>query len=677
MQTTTSLKRLLAAVMAVAMMLTAIPFVTAADETAAAKDTIAFGAYVWEILETEADGDLVLITKDVVAKVPFYSVAPTTAKPINYATGSINGYLNDGTTSFYATAFNAAEQAAIADSTLSYVYYDAAAKAKATGTLTAKVIIPNETMATKYALGAANLDGEAAQYWLADAVASTAAAKAVRTISVAGKFTNLNASSNKITSGLRPMITLKAGNFAKFPAVDGVSYTVNDTVVTYYATTSAVSFKVAVDTENYAADELAVTLGGEALAATNGVYTVPAGSTAELAVDGIKVQPADFTAYDNAVAEAAKVDRNLCDTTDLDAALAVDVSACTKLEQAKVDEAAAAILDAIANLKYKPADTAAYLEALQEIRTILANEPVEITPTLSKPLYNLDAAANEIGDNFKNVIRTLLNTYEDRTNTPISGYTIDKQADVDAATAELKDLIARVPLMRASTAEWSKALTEIKNLSPTRYSNAAELIAEAEAIVAEKDYVALNLDITHQAEIDEATAKFKEIVTKAEVIPTDYTALDAAIEIANTYLVENFYTEEEMAGAQAAWDEFVKQRDAALNINRDEFTVYADHQGTIDTLTAALTRAMEVVDEFERLTPWQEFWKPVKEFFQEVSDFFGLVGGILKFVGDIIKLLITREIEFNVAVWDILDLIGDEDISAVVEKIIPRPTPAE
>ena len=87
---------------------------------------------------------------------------------------------------------------------------------------------------------------------------------------------------------------------------------------------------------------------------------------------------------------------------------------------------------------------------------------------------------------------------------------------------------------------------------------------------------------------------------------------------------------------------------------------------------------MDLLDPFTRLTPWQEFWKPVKDFFEEVADFFGMVSGILQFIGGIIKSLINGEIEFNVAVWDILDMIGvDEDVEAAVEKVIPRPSAEE
>lgn len=663
MQKSKSFKRLLAVVIAVAMVLTAIPFSVTAEEVT--KDTIVFGGISWDILTKEADGDLVLVTTDVLAKAAFNAKAP-----MNFATSSLYTTLN---TTFYAT-FSDTEKAAITPTTITYDYWDATAKAKVTGaTLSANVVVPDATMAAS--LGKANLAGTttATQYFLASARAKDAKDAVVNVITKGGTASSASGTS-KTASGYRAVITLKSGNYAQFPAVDGVTYTVNDKAVTYYATTSATSFKVVVDEANYAADELAVALGTEALTATDGVYTIPAGSAAELSLSGVKAQPADFTAYDAAVAQAKEVDADLFDTADLDAALAVDVSACTKLEQAKVDEAAAAILDAIANLKYKPADTAAYLKALAELRVVYANEPVQITETLTAKLYNLDAAANEIGDSFNIVIKKLLNNYEDRTNTPISGYTIDKQADVDAATAEIEDIIARVPLMRASTAAWSKALNDIKNLSPSRYSNAAELIAEANALAAENNYIALNLDITHQDEIDAATAELKAIYAKAEVISSDFSALDAAIEKANTYLAENFYTEEEMVGAGAAWEDFVKQLEAAKSLDRTLFTTYADHQGTIDNYTVALVKSMENLVPFERLTDMEEdFINPTKDFFTKIMDFFGMVSGLLVALAGLLPLVIVGEL----VLYDVFVMIGDEDLLAFVEKIGIKPPEEE
>ena len=662
MQKSKSFKRLLAVVIAVAMVLTAIPFSVTAEEVT--KDTIVFGGISWDVLTKEADGDLVLVSTDVLAKAKF-----NTKAPMNFATSTLYTTLN---TTFYNT-FSDAEKAAITPTTITYDYWDATAKAKVTGaTLSANVVVPDATMAAS--LGKANLAGTttATAYYLASARANSATDAVVAVITKAGSASNTSGTGTQ--TGYRAVITLKSGNYAQFPAVDGVSYTVNDMAVTYYATTSATSFKVVVDEANYAADELSVALGTEALTATDGVYTIPAGSAAELSLSGVKAQPADFTAYDAAVAQAKEVDADLFDTADLDAALAVDVSACTKLEQAKVDEAAAAILDAIANLKYKPADTAAYLKALAELRVVYANEPVQITETLTAKLYNLDAAANEIGDSFNIVIKKLLNNYEDRTNTPISGYTIDKQADVDAATAEIEDIIARVPLMRASTAAWSKALNDIKNLSPSRYSNAAELIAEANALAAENNYIALNLDITHQDEIDAATAELKAIYAKAEVISSDFSALDAAIEKANTYLAESFYTEEEMVGAGAAWEDFVKQLEAAKSLDRTLFTTYADHQGTIDNYTVALVKSMENLVPFERLTDMEEdFINPTKDFFTKIMDFFGMVSGLLVALAGLLPLVIVGEL----VLYDVFVMIGDEDLLAFVEKIGIKPPEEE
>lgn len=663
MQTSKSVKRLLAVILAVAMMLTAIPFASSAEE-AAAKETINFGSYVWEVVRTEADGDLVIITKDVLAKAKF-----NTKAPMDFATSTLYTTLN---TTFY-NAFTAAEKAAITPTTISYDYWDATAGKKVTGApLTANVVLPDSSMTS--ALGKAFLAGTttATAYYLASARANSRTDAVITAVTSAGAVNN--ASGTGTATGYRPVITLKAGTFAKFPAVDGVTFTVNNNAATHYSTIADVKFEVVVDTENYTDENMVVALGGKALTAAEGVYTIPAGSTAAVTVTGLAAQPADFTAYNAAVAQAAEVDKDLYDTTALDAALAVDVSACTKLEQAEVDAAAQAILDAIAGLQYKPADTTAYLKAVAETRRILANEPVEVTPTLTTPIYNLNAAANEIGDSFANAMRKALITYEDRTETPVSGYTIDKQAEVDAATAVLEDFNARVPLMRTDTSAWSKTLTDIKNLSPLRYANATKLIAEADAVVAENNYAVLNLDIMHQAEVDASTEQLRAIFAKAEIIPADFTSLDAVLEIANTYVQEDFYTEEEMAGAGEAWNAFVAQRDAAIALSRESNSIFADHQKNINDATVALVRTMETLTPFERLTKMEEeFINPTKDFFTEIMDFFGMINGLLVALAGLLPLVIIGEL----VLYDVFVMIGDEDLLAFVEKIGIKPAPEE
>ena len=229
MQTSSLSKRLLAVVLAAVMMLTAIPFSFAADETAA-KDTLVFGGISWDVIAKEDDGDLVIITTDVLAKAKF-----NTKAPMNFATSTLYTTLN---TDFYGT-FSATEKAAITPTTITYDYWDADAKAKVTGaTLSANVVLPDASMAAS--LGVAYLNGTATPYFLASARANTATDAVVNIITKAGS-TSSTSGTNKTANGYRAVVTLKAGSFAQFPAVDGVSYTVNDKPVTYYATTSATS----------------------------------------------------------------------------------------------------------------------------------------------------------------------------------------------------------------------------------------------------------------------------------------------------------------------------------------------------------------------------------------------------------------------------------------------------
>ena len=163
MQTSKSVKRLIAAVLTVVMVLTAIPFSFAAED---AKETIFFGGLSWDVITKEDDGDLVIITTDVLAKAAF-----NTAAPMNFATSTLYKTLN---TDFY-NAFSDAEKAAITPTTITYDYWDATAKTKVTGaTLSANVVLPDAAMAAS--LGKATLAGTTTNtnYYLASARANTA-----------------------------------------------------------------------------------------------------------------------------------------------------------------------------------------------------------------------------------------------------------------------------------------------------------------------------------------------------------------------------------------------------------------------------------------------------------------------------------------------------------------------
>lgn len=656
MQTTTSLKRLLAAVMAVVMMLTAIPFVTAADE---AKGTINFGTYngspiKWDILETKDNGDLVLISSDIVFSSKFLEKS---AVP-NYADSLIHASLNG---SFYDDSFSADEKALIKDSTVEYI------TKTTTATITAKVIIPNTEMVTTYSLGAVT----GGKYWLTDGQ-GTATGKAAKQVTADGTVSQGGVATS---AGVRPMITIAAVTSGKFEAVAGVTYTVADTAVETYTSIADVAFKVVIDTENYSADELVVKLGDTVLTAADGVYTIPAGSTDTVTVSGVVALPADFTAYNDAKAAAEALDRNICTEETLaalDAALATDVSACTKINQADVDAAAKAITDAIAALEYKPADVEELVEALAKLDEIEKNEKVQVTTGgYSVEIYALDSTDPVTGKYYGTVILLAKKDYKNYVS-----YTADKQAEVDAAVKTINELIDRIPHKQADNGNWLTAYNRCVNIDATRFVNADEIKAAAEAIKAEADYTdTTGMDIDeYQQAIEDATAELTALYESREFIAADYTALDEAIALADTYIRENYYYEEEMEGAEKAWTEFADALEAAKTLDR-ELNSTIDQQITIDARKDALIRTMGELEPFIRLTKWQKFVKDVKDFFKEISDFFGMVSGILTFVGGVIKSLINGEIEFNVAVYDILDMIGDDDITAAVEKIIPRPEP--
>ena len=134
----------------------------------------------------------------------------------------------------------------------------------------------------------------------------------------------------------------------------------------------------------------------------------------------------------------------------------------------------------------------------------------------------------------------------------ILALTIDKQAEVDAATKTLTDLCAAVPYKAASLEKWTNAVKGARALDATMYDPAyvAEVNAAVDAIVAEKDFESLKdtLDIRNQAEIDAAAAEISALYADKDshFIQTDFSALEAAIERAAGYEEANFYKDEDV-----------------------------------------------------------------------------------------------------------------------------------
>ncbi len=108
-----------------------------------------------------------------------------------------------------------------------------------------------------------------------------------------------------------------------------------------------------------------------------------------------KVAPADYTAYNQAVAEANAIDRALYqDLTALDAALSVDVSGLTASEQATVNAQTAAIIAALESLQYKPADYSNVESAKAKIPADLSTYTDDSRKQLQAALDAVDYSLN-------------------------------------------------------------------------------------------------------------------------------------------------------------------------------------------------------------------------------------------------------------------------------------------
>ena len=149
-----------------------------------------------------------------------------------------------------------------------------------------------------------------------------------------------------------------------------------------------------------------------------------------------KVAPADYTAYNQAVAEANAINRNLYkDLTALDAALSVDVSGLTASEQATVDAQTAAIIAALESLQYKPADYSNVESAKAKIPTDLStytdDSRKELQAALDAVDYSLNITEQAQADAYAEAIIIALDGLKRKPTEPV---TPEKPANPESTT---------------------------------------------------------------------------------------------------------------------------------------------------------------------------------------------------------------------------------------------------
>ena len=126
---------------------------------------------------------------------------------------------------------------------------------------------------------------------------------------------------------------------------------------------------------------------------------------------------ADYSEYDKVVAQAKALDRSLyTDLTELDKALAVDVSGKNITEQSVVDVQTKAILNALNALQYKPADYSEVENAKAQIPEDLSVYTDESVSTLQEALnavdYSLHITEQETVDGYAKTITDAVNGLE-------------------------------------------------------------------------------------------------------------------------------------------------------------------------------------------------------------------------------------------------------------------------
>ncbi len=253
---------------------------------------------------------------------------------------------------------------------------------------------------------------------------------------------------------------------------------------------------------------------------------------------------ADYTEYFKTVKQAESLDLSLYkDTTELEAALAVDVSGLLKSEQEAVDNQTAAIAKAISSLEYKDADYTAY------------NEAVERANSLDRNLYN-DLT----------VLDAILAI-------DVSGKNITEQAVVDAQTNVILNAVIALENQPADYTAYDEAVNKANALDRNLYK---DLTALDEALAVDVS----GKIITEQALVNAQTEAIINAINALELKSADYTEYDRAVIKAQTAINSGLYKD-------------VSALEAELEV--DVSSKPAEEQTLVDAQTEAILNAINAL----------------------------------------------------------------------------------
>ena len=280
-----------------------------------------------------------------------------------------------------------------------------------------------------------------------------------------------------------------------------------------------------------------------------------AGNPANVLVKNVKIidiSPADYTAVDNAIANANGLNKdNYVDFSGVTSAINAVIRNKLSSEQAAVDAMADAINNAISALVLKDADYTAVDEAFAKV--------VGLSRLYYKDLTAVDAAAEAI----------------------VRGKNITEQAEVDAMAKAIEDALAALEYKDADYSEVEAATNSAVALRPD-----ADLYTNFRAVEDAVANVELGKNITEQALVDAMAKAINDAIAALEYKDADYSKVEAAIDAAEA-LDKNDYTNFEAVenainaveygkkiNEQAAVDAYAKAIEDAINglIDRADYT---------------------------------------------------------------------------------------------------------
>lgn len=702
--------KVISVVLVMALCLTAVPFAFA-DEVE--PEYITLGTFEgkaidWQILKSfDVDGNThqLLITKTVLKKISFNS--PFVKNPKFEGSGVYN-FLNTGDASFYATAFTEAEKGLIVDHTVDYNYNADGTSTLTPASVTCKVFMPTAADKTSYSLATAG-----GNYWFCDGIG--------------GAVTNANSPGNKIATVsaaagvaqtnanifVRPMIEIDASKiFITADIAEQVVATVGGEEIGKLILDSTLPLTLNITAkEGTSGGQVAVTLNGQPLTGTDGAYVITEG------IDGLKannnvlkaIYTCNYEKYDAALANVDSIHKDFYtddQLQELNTALATDVKDLpySLLNQIKVDKAANAINTALENLA---ADDEAVKEVIAAYRFIVQNKgsdsPDAIAPYTAQyeeAYKDYNFFTDENGRALKDSISEAKDKYED--SEILSGKAL-YQAKMDAAVAELKPLLdqaidSKVEKPADNNGKWAQAVADTEKLltEGNKYNDVEEFNARSQAVIDE--YNAEFGDRTPvmsekekvQSYIDRVNAIIEECHANENIVKTDYSAFDAALAKAATYVEDHYYKDNEMEGGTVAWEDFVAAYEAAgallEDVDRDDADNTWNHaflsQARIDTETKKLESAMSNLDGYVKLNSVQKTLSKIMAFFNKIKYYYDMVTGILETLRGLIKMLIVGDINL----YEIFELIGASEkilnflikigIKPPVEEPEPEPQPA-